>query len=583
MAGDAAPDGRFGMKKRAFSVILALALILQLTSCGGKSFYEALEDTVRGETEKTGSDAGDDSYEGWFADDVWRADVDYRDMEYESYDLSRLEEYTAPIYELAESGGETEDFNAADDALYDQIAYIYTLYVLKSNEYYADSANEELAAESARAMQVYYDAQDEYLLAMRALASSENRDLMTDYYPDAAIDYFAGFEPSSDEEDGLTARETELTQKYYALMAEEEPDWDAVGEVFVELVELRRQIADILGYDSYAEYAYESFYMKDYSPESAETVWRGAKEYFAPLVWAKAGEITDRAAKLAEDESFECNVRAVLEALEKGSSALDGEVYVAYKYLKEYHLYDLEKSSGKADEGFTTYLQYYCEPFIFNAATNTFYDFPDTFHEFGHFVSYFYSGAGLIFSTPDNDLSELHAQGMNVVMTYLYDELFDPERADVIRDTVLMELALSVVDGALYDEFQQRVYSEPDLTPERVNEIYAELYEAYGYAPYEGYEREWMSVVHNFTSPFYYISYAVSALGALEINELCQENFETGRDKYLELLAMDPEVWYYSEALTQAGLSDIFDIDSYAAVAEALERALDDGPEAAAA
>lgn len=573
------------MKKRMFAWLLAVALMLELSSCGG-SFYEALEDTIRETGAETGPDAGqagDDHFEGRFRDDVWRADVDYGDMAYESCDPADFTPYADAIRALAKEGGETEDFNEADDAAFDRLTYIYTLYILKSNEYYADSANDTLAQESARAAEVYYEAQDEYMLAMKALASSENRELMGEYYNDATIDYFAGYEPYTEAEDEATSRETELTQRYYALIAETEPDYEAIGQVFVELVELRRQMADMAGYDSFADYAYEAYYMKDYSPEDARAVWQGAREHFAPLVWSKAGEITERAGELALDESFECNTRTVLEALEKGARALDGEVYAAFKYLKEYHLYDLNMSSKKADEGFTTYLPYYCEPFIFNAASNTFYDFSDTFHEFGHFVNYFYEGSSLLFSMPDNDLSELHAQGMNVVMTYLYGEMFDPERADVIRDTVLLELALSVVDGALYDEFQQKVYAEPDLTPEKVNEIYAGLYEAYGYEPYEGYEREWMDVVHNFTSPFYYISYAVSALGALEINELCREDFEAGRDKYLDILAMDPEVWYYSEALEEAGLSGIFDIDAYAAMADALAGALDSEPEIPAA
>ena len=132
----------------------------------------------------------------------------------------------------------------------------------------------------------------------------------------------------------------------------------------------------------------------------------------------------------------------------------------------------------------------------------------------------------------------------------------------------------SVVDGALYDEFQQRVYAEPSLTVDRVNEIYAELYEEYGYEPYEGYETEWMGISHNFESPFYYISYAVSAVGALELYNLMEDSFEQGVDKFLTICAMDTEYYYYSEALAEAGLRDIFDADTYSAIAQELDESL---------
>ena len=65
-----------------------------------------------------------------------------------------------------------------------------------------------------------------------------------------------------------------------------------------------------------------------------------------------------------------------------------------------------------------------------------------------------------------------------------------------------------------------------------------------------------------------------SALGALELNELLSRDFEAGLDRYLRVEAMDPEAYYYSEALEEAELSDIFDLDSYERAAAALAEAL---------
>ena len=106
------------------------------------------------------------------------------------------------------------------------------------------------------------------------------------------------------------------------------------------------------------------------------------------------------------------------------------------------------------------------------------------------------------------------------------------------------------------------------MTPERADEIYGQLYLEYGYEPYEGYEREWMWVTHNFEMPFYYISYALSALSALELYELSCESLADGVDKYLAICAADTEMYYFTEFLKEHGLSDVLDPSVYAGLAE---------------
>ena len=511
--------------RRLLCALLAAVLALAAGGCSGRSFYQALGDTLNAQN------AG----EGRFPQDIWRADLDYAEMEYAPYDLADFAAVTDPIYGLAENGGTQDEFDEADFLLWDEMSRVYTLYILASNMSYTDAADEALAGEAARALEVYYGAYDEFMLALRAMALSEHAELMESGYSRSLIDAVSAYEPSTGEQDALTTRENALISRYYAEAARETPDEAALGEIFVELVEVRNAIAAAAGYESYAEYAYGTLYSKDYTPEDARAVWDGAREHIAPLIWRYAGEITDRAGALEADGSFDCSEESVLRALGDGAERLSGDLYAAWRYLTDHRLYDISVSAKKAEVGFTTFMPYYNEPYIFNASYGTFYDYLDMMHEFGHFVNYFYCPESAVFSMPDNDLSELQSQGMTVVMTALFDDLFGKERGDVMRDEALLELAFSVIDGALYDEFQQRVYAEEDLTPERASQIYAGLYTEYGYSPYDGYETEWLYVSHNFDSPFYYISYAVSAVGALEINALLQDDFEAGLDKYLEV------------------------------------------------
>lgn len=576
--------------KRTAAAILAFIMIFTLGGCG-TSFLEALgnalndrikdpdgahdrwdRDEEQGDEEENPSTPADGDY---FTGNPWRGDADYSEMEYSTYDIEDFTALTEPIYEMAENGGTEDEFAEADFLVYDELMYIYTLYTLISIESYKDASDQAAAEETVRALETYYKAYDEYMLAMRALAESDHAELMEASYGDTAISYFLFYEPSTDEDMELVNRESRLVQEYYTLMNEDEPDLDAVGKLYVELVELRKTIAEMAGYSSYADYAYEVSFSKDYSPEDAETVWRGAKEYFVPLLARYGADVFGRSEELYYSDDLDCSPERVLDALGKGAEIISPELREAYDYMTEHGLCDISQDPQKADLGFTTVLYYYNEPFIFNSATGTYADYSDLFHEFGHFTNYYYIQSDLIFGMPDNDLSELQSQGLEVLFTFIYDELFEEEVADIMRDDLLLEMAMSVVEGALYDEFQQRVFAEEELTPERVNEIYAELYREYGYVPYEGYEYEWTRVIHNFEAPFYYISYAVSALAALEINDLCLESWERGVDKYLTVASMDTEAYYYSEALEEAGLSDTFDVSSYSEIAEGLMAAIE--------
>lgn len=508
---------------------------------------------------------------GYFRDDVWRSDLAYDEMEYEHYLPRWFDEYTAPIYEMAEKGGGAEEFQDADFYLVDELYYVYTMMQLADLRQSADPADEKWQEELLYSMELYYTLNDEYWQAMHALAVSPHAGLLEESYPDYLIDWFEDYEPGDGTDLSLYSRENELVNRYYTLMAEDEPDTGAIGEVFVSLVELRREIAALSGYGGYAEYAYDSLYYKDYTPEDARQVWAGVKEQLVPLMQRYSRQVWRGTDALESSGAVDCSSEAVLAAMEQVLPLISPELYDCFAYMREYGLYDIEHDPAKANTGYTTTLYYLNEPFIFNAAYGEFYDYTDMFHEFGHFANAFYNQSDLLFGYPDNDLCELQSQGMELIFTHYYDRIFG-EYADEALNYVLMNMVYSIVDGALYDEFQQRVYEEEELSPERVNEIFAGLYREYGYQPYEGYETEWMGISHNFEQPFYYISYCVSALGALELYQLAEEDWPAAVDRYLTVCAMDPEAYYYSEALEEAGLADIFAPDTYVRVAEALEK-----------
>ena len=75
---------------------------------------------------------------------------------------------------------------------------------------------------------------------------------------------------------------------------------------------------------------------------------------------------------------------------------------------------------------------------------------------------------------------------------------------------------------------------------------------------------------HTFQSPLYYISYAVSAVPALEIWRVAREDFEVGKELYLSLYARDHDEDFL-EVLEDLGFADPFDEETILDLADALE------------
>ncbi len=547
--------------KKCLCLFLALSLVL----CG-------CSDAGRTESGYDASDwIGQPAQSGYF-EPVWRANVDYNYLVCEDYDMSLLKTYTDPIYTMAENGGSPEEFEEADYDLRAEMYYIYTLFQLTDLAWCRDPADESLTEQLTRAEECWRDAYDEYFLAMSALALSEHSELIKSLYHESYVEYFAAYDPELSQQQSQNAgRESELISRYYSLMSQEVVDGTAVGEIFLELVELRNAAAEVYGYDSYADFTYENLYYRDYTPGDAAALYPAIKENFAPLISKYEESVWACSDKLLASE-ISTSPKAILETLANILPRISPELSEACDYLREYHLYDLGALPQKAQLGYTTTLYYYNQPFIFNAASGEYYDYMDTIHEFGHFANDYANSADLLFGMADMDLCELQSQGMEMLFIPFYGEIFG-DLAGEARAYTLMSMLYSVVDGALYDEFQQLVYAEENLSLERVNEIYARLWTDYGYQPYPGYETGWMEVVHNFEQPFYYISYSVSALGALELYSRLSTDWDGAVDAYMKLCAMNTEIYYFSQAIAEAGLADVFDPAACADVALILDEA----------
>ncbi len=81
----------------------------------------------------------------------------------------------------------------------------------------------------------------------------------------------------------------------------------------------------------------------------------------------------------------------------------------------------------------------------------------------------------------------------------------------------LTDVADVIVEGCELDDWKRAVYKNPDMTVDEMSSLYKEICLEYGETPYSSMEHSWCIYSHNFSSPMYCISCAISAFVALQI------------------------------------------------------------------
>lgn len=285
-----------------------------------------------------------------------------------------------------------------------------------------------------------------------------------------------------------------------------------LGQLYVKLVGVRQQIAAHLGYDSYAQYRFET-HKRSYTPQQADEYAALVRQELAPLYTQLEATGQWNQLYLLEEERL-------WELMGHSLQDMGGAVQEAYRFLKEYQLYDLAPNEDKQTGAYTTYLLAYDSPVIVASTTGTSQDLVTVSHEFGHFVD-FYLNYG---SVGGLDRAECLSQAMELLVFDRLEGAVEPEAGAYLLQSRLYSLLEAMVHQCSYHEFESRVYQLDlkELTVERLNALAAECFvqeEANALVadllPYS-----WVNINHFFTSPFYTVSYSVTADVALQIYQL---------------------------------------------------------------
>lgn len=384
---------------------------------------------------------------------------------------------------------------------------------------------------------------------------------------------------SSLEPQGQTAYYSQFIDRYN----------QTLGTLYLELVSLRDQMAQLLGYDSYTEVADLNMHRSSYTREQIQQFRELLKQTLVPVYGGYLKDFYRRAENQTSagyvylmgepSPTPQGDWKDKLERFSQVFSQMALETGECYEYLLSHGFIDAQPSQTKANVTFSTLIYSLNTPFLFANMDGSENDVYSISHEFGHcFAIWEQLKRGSRSEGRSMDVCEIHSQAMQM-MTLPYYEAFYGEDADVARRYDVFTIVSGILTAALNDEFQEQIYQQPQMTVEQLNERYLELALEYGlvvespYSDLQTFSKGWFTTNQYFDTPFYAIDYSLSGCVALEFLQRSMEDSQGALDTYLVLVRQDAG-YDFLTVLEKTGLQSPFSEEQLVELSELLEDVL---------
>ncbi len=341
-------------------------------------------------------------------------------------------------------------------------------------------------------------------------------------------------------------------------------DRDAINELWIESLDLRRQLAANAGKKDYREYRWQQLHRFDYSPadcrhfqEAIERAVVPAAERLYEKRRQRLGVDRLRPWDLDVDPFGRPPLRPFKDADElkaiaaRISCQVDPQIGKYFEIMVKESLLDLDNRKNKAPGAYCTTFPMSRRPFILMNAVGVHEDLQTCLHESGHAFHNFERNAlpysqqryvGMEFAEVASMSMELLASPFLAAKAGgVYSESDAARaRAEHLESNILFWPYMAVVDA-----FQHWVYEEPTAAanPSNCDEEWAKLWRRFMRGvDWSGMEEEmktgWHRKLHIHQVPFYYVEYGLAQLGAMQIwrNALSDQAGAVAR--YRQALAM---------------------------------------------
>ena len=311
---------------------------------------------------------------------------------------------------------------------------------------------------------------------------------------------------------------------------------EELDALYDKLVKNRTQQARNMGYDNYLQLGYDRLGRNCYGPEQVAAFREQIAQDMVPIVAQVKADQAQRIGveklKFYDDLLLFPDGNAdpqgtadeLLAAGHQMYRELSPETAEFADFLWGNGLLDVLSKPGKAPGGYCTTFRSYQAPFIFSNFNGTSGDVDVLTHEAGHAFAFFRAmrknyPSALMEATIE--ACEVHSMSMEFLTAPWHEKFFGP----LTRKYEIghCEDALIFMPyGCMVDEFQHRMYENPDLTPAQRNALWLELEKKY--RPWNDFEdlpfysrgAGWQRQLHIYLYPLYYIDYCMAQTVAFQ-------------------------------------------------------------------
>ncbi len=512
--------------------------------------------------------------------------------------LEAAEDYDPERHGLTEVGPLAEAYAAAE-ALYEeysdlifeaqgQLSIAMTLY-------YCDHRNTELE-ERYNDMQTYYT---DLVAKFYSLSQPWYDCMFRDFFFEGATEeeikafLFESNAYANEEYTALKNRNDEIELEFNGIF--NAATSNQVPELYAEFVANNSQMADILGYENYLEYAYENVYDRDYTYQDAAQFVEYVKEYLVPVynsIYSKWGNITGGN---LNESSIDTYYSVVSNSFFK--DALGNKLFndyiddmnmaftsnpdkqISFSDALNDLMADGNMFRGTYEGAYVTYIRGVNLPIAYFGKN---YDSATTIaHEFGHYMNEIYNDDEY---SQSFDLLETHSQGQEMLFLRYVKDYIEGDALELVETYSLLSTLQTIILATQVDCFEQAIYlnnyqgpgseeimADGKISADEYDTVYAGLSEYLGIKESYRVDDYWRYVT--ISSPCYYISYAISGVNALQIYVNAKdEGFDEAKESYLKLFTytdVDPEMTT-EEVLLYAGLTSYVDEQTFAHIRASL-------------
>lgn len=359
----------------------------------------------------------------------------------------------------------------------------------------------------------------------------------------------------------LQSEESALKMQYRKLMAKDNRDEEALYQVFRKLIEIRCELAESLGYNSYMDLGYRIEGRQDYGTREIADFRRNIQKYVTPAV----AEIKAKGIDFRHPPATTANSEELISAISVMFKDLSYELGSYFDEMIEKGLYDLETRENKRGKLFFTccMLPYEKLPFIIGNFTGDGMETGYAVHEFGHGFA-FYTAARTQplweFHRSSPTVNEIHSKTMEHFMFPYLNLFVGGHQKEYIRNHLMQQLENLAYRCAI-DEFEHVMY-DTKLSRVALCELWADISNKYipwnRIAPEDIHQGKcWPRQTHIVERPFYYLQYDIAQISTYEFYLKMKTNHGQAWADYMRLCRAGGSK-SYPELLEIAHLSNPF-------------------------